>query len=797
MATIEKPATVVGTSQLRKEDPELITGTATYVDNISLPRMLWVGIVRSPFAHARIRSIDVEKAKEMDGVVAAYAADDLEFAGPLLMAWPINDQVKNPPHHPLAKDKARFVGDPVAVVVAESRALAQDAVELVEVDWEPLPAVTGIKEALADGAPLVHDELGTNDAGSWSVAGDSPVPSRGSTAAFFDDPDLVKIKEEYYLARLIPNAMEPRGVVVEPNNAAGEYTVYSATQIPHILRTALVISTGVPEAKLRVVAPHVGGGFGSKLEVYPEDAICLALARKLGRPVKWVEERSENYVATLHGREMFQEVELAATRDGDLKAVRVKLTVSMGAYLRLVAPGIPMLGAWLYHGCYECDAYDFEYTNVFTNTTYTDAYRGAGRPEATFAIERAMDTLARELDLDPVDLRRRNFIATENFPNYTIASGLTVDSADYHGTLDKCLEALDYDAIRAEQQARRDRGDPKLLGVGFSTYLEMCGLAPSRVLAAVNYAAGGWDAATVELMPTGTVRVLTGVSPHGQGSATVFAQIVADQLGVGYDDVEVLHGDTATSPFGMDTYGSRGVSVGGVALHHATEKVIAKARALAAHELECAEEDLDFAEGNFTVKGTDRAVNIKALAFSSWTAHNLPEGMEPGLQATQLYDPPNFSWPNGAHCCVVEIDQETGAVEIVRYIAVDDVGVQLNPMLVQGQVHGGVAQGIAEALYEEAIYDDAGNLATGTMTNYLVPGPPELPSFELYDTVTPSPTNPLGVKGVGETGTIAAPAAVINAVVDALSHLGIRNIERPATPERVWRAIQEAKEGRP
>ena len=797
MAITEKATAIIGTSQLRKEDPELITGRGTFVDNMSLPGMLWIGIVRSPFAHARINGIDVSKALELEGVVAAYTGADLEFAGPLLMAWAINDQVKNPPHNPLAKDKARHVGDPVAVVVAESRALAKDAIELVEVDWEPLPAVTGIKEALEPGAPIVHEEFGTNDAGSWSIEGDSPVPRRAPSAPFFDDPELVTIKEEYYLGRLIPNAIEPRGVVVDPNVAVGEFTVYTSTQIPHILRTALVIATGIPEAKLRVVAPDVGGGFGSKLDVYAEDAICLALAQRLGRPVKWVEERSENYVATLHGREMFQQVELAATRDGDLKAVRVKLTVAMGGYLQLIAPGIPMLGAWLYHGCYECEGYDLEYTNVFTNTTFTDAYRGAGRPEATYAIERSMDTLARELELDPVELRRKNFIPTESFPNYTIASGLIVDSADYHGTLDKCLEELDYDAIRAEQAERRARGDRKLLGIGFSTWIEMCGLAPSRVLSALNYAAGGWDAATIEVMPTGTVRVVSGISPHGQGSATVFAQIVADQLGVDYDDVEVLHGDTGTMPFGMDTYGSRGVAVGGVALHKAGEKILAKAKLLAAHELECAEEDLEFENGSFTIVGTDRSVGIKSLAFSSWTAHNLPDEMEPGLTATHLYDPPNFSWPNGAHCCVVEVDEATGEVEIVRYIAVDDCGVQLNPMLVHGQVHGGVAQGIAEALFEEGIYDEEGNLATGTMTNYLVPGAPELPSFELYDTVTPSPTNAMGVKGIGEAGTIAAPAAVINAVVDALAHLGIRNIERPATPERVWRAIQEAKEGGP
>ena len=792
MAVTEPTTKVIGTSRLRKEDPELITGRGRYVDNISLPGMLWIALVRSPFAHARIRSIDVSKARELPGFVAAYTGEDLEFAAPLFMAWPINGEVKNPPRWPLTKDKARYVGDPVAVVVAESRALAKDALDLVEVDWEPLPAVTDVKAALVDGAPLVHEEFETNNAGSWSIERDSPVPTRGRTAPFFDDPDLVKVKGEYYLARLIPNAIEPRGVVVEPNAAMGEYVVYSSTQIPHILRTTLTITCGIPEARLRVVAPDVGGGFGSKLEVYGEDAICLAIAAKLNRPVKWIEERSENYVATLHGREMYQEIELAATRDGDLKAVRVNLTVSMGGYLALITPGIPMLGAWLYHGCYECDAYDLQYTNVFTNQTFTDAYRGAGRPEATYAIERAMDALARELDMDPVELRRRNFIKNDKFPNYTIASGLTVDSANYEGTLEKCLEVLDYGSIRAEQKARRDRGDRKVLGVGFSTWIEMCGLAPSRVLSALNYAAGGWDSASIEFMPTGTVRVVTGISPHGQGSATVLAQIVADQLGVDYDDVEVVHGDTQVSPLGMDTYGSRGVAVGGVAVQRAGEKIIAKARTLAAHELECAEEDLAFEGGTFTVKGTDRSAGIQALGFSSWTAHNLPDGMEPGLRATELYDPPNFSWPNGAHCCVVEVDLDTGSVDIERYIAVDDCGVQLNPMLVEGQVQGGAAQGIAEALFEEARYDEDGNLLTGTMTSYMIPGPPELPPFEVHDTVTPSPTNAIGVKGIGEAGTIAAPPAVINAVVDALAHIGVRNVERPATPERVWRAIQEA-----
>ncbi len=793
MATTEVPQGAIGQRKIRKEDPELITGRGRFVDNITVPGMLWVSIVRSPHAHANIKGIDTAAAEKSPGVVAVFTGETLEFAGPLVMAWPINDQIKNPAHHPLTKDKARYVGDPVAVVVADSRAHAKDGAELVDVDWEPLPAVTDIKAALAPGAPVVHEEFGTNDAGDWIFERDSPAPRKNPSKAYFDDPDLVKIKEEYYLARLIPNAMEPRGVVVDPNTAMDEYILYSSTQIPHILRTTLAITVGVPEAKLRVVAPDVGGGFGSKLEAYPEDAICLAVARKLSKPVKWIEERSEGYLATLHGREMYQTIELASTKDGILKAVRVNLQASMGAYMRIITPGIPMLGAWLYCGPYDIEGYDFQYTNVFTNNTFTDAYRGAGRPEATYAIERAMDALARELKMDPIELRMKNFITNDKFPNYTLVSGLTVDSANYTGTTEKMVQMLDYQAVRAEQEKRRASGDTKVLGVGVSTWLEMCGIAPSRVLAALKYIAGGWDSATVEFMPTGTVRVITGVSPHGQGNVTSMAQIVADQLGVPFENVEVLHGDTQVSPLGLDTYGSRGLAVGGVALYRAGEKIIAKARKIAAHQLECAEEDLDFAGGDFTVKGTDKSVNIAGIGFAAWAAHDLPDDMEPGLTATHRYDPPNFSWPNGSHACVVEVDTETGKVDIVRYLAVDDCGVQINPNIVEGQLHGGIAQGIAEALYEEAQYDEDGNLMTGNMVSYLVPGPPELPTFELGHTVTPSPTNPLGVKGVGEAGTIASPPAVINAIVDALSHLGVKNVERPATPERVWRAIQEAK----
>jgi aerobic carbon-monoxide dehydrogenase large subunit len=568
--------------------------------------------------------------------------------------------------------------------------------------------------------------------------------------------------------------------------------MWSATQVPHIARVTLSGTTGIPETKLRVVAPDVGGGFGSKLNVYAEEALCLVLARRLCLPIKWTEERSENYVATIHGRDVLQEIELAATADGKVTAVRVRLLAAMGAYMQLVSPGIPLLGAWLYAGCYDVQGYDFECVGVFTNTTPTDAYRGAGRPEATYAIERAMDALAREVGKDPIAIRRLNFIT--EFPA-AIASGLEIDSGDFNASLDKALELVGYDDLRREQAERRDRGDTKQLGIGVSTYVEMCGLAPSRILGAIRYGAGGWDAATVRCLPTGTVQVLIGTSPHGQGHVTTFSQIVADRLGVPIENVEVLHGDTTVIPLGMDTYGSRSLAVGGVAVWHATEKIIGKARKIAAHGLEVAEEDLEYADGRFTVAGTDKSMTVTDAALAAWTAHDLPDGIEPGLEDTAVYDPPNFSWPAGCHIAVVEIDEETGAVDLRRYVAVDDVGTVINPTIVDGQVQGGIAQGVAQALYEEAVYDEEGNLATGSMVNYLVPSAVELPNFEVERTECPSPTNPMGVKGVGETGTIASPAAVMNAVVDGLSPHGITDIEMPAKPERVWRALAEAKGG--
>jgi aerobic carbon-monoxide dehydrogenase large subunit len=666
------------------------------------------------------------------------------------------------------------------VIAALSRGAAEDAMELVEVEYEPLPVVVDPEAALADGAPLVHDEFGTNRCYTWLL-------EEGEIDRLFAEAD-VTVSERYRQNRLIPNAIEPRAVFVTSIPAAGEFTMWSTTQVPHIARVTLSGVCGIPEAKLRVIAPDVGGGFGSKLNVYAEEALALAVARRLGRAVKWTETRSEGYLSTIHGREQVQQIELAATSDGKILAVRTKLTVPMGAYLQIVTPGIPLLGAWLYAGCYDVQGYSFECTGVFTNTVPTDAYRGAGRPEATYAIERAVDALARKVGKDPVEIRRLNFI--REFPA-TIKAGLTIDSGDYDASLDVALEQAGYESVREEQRARRAAGDSKRLGIGLSTYVEMCGLAPSAILGAIRYSAGGWEAATIRCLPAGTVQVLSGATPHGQGHETSWSQIVSDRLGYEIDEVEVLHGDTAVVPLGMDTYGSRSLAVGGVALYYAAERIVEKAKKIAAHLLEVDEAQVDHERGTF--RGPEGSVTLKEIAFAAWTAHNLPEGMEPGLEATYVYDPPNFSWPAGAHVAIVEVDTETGAVELLRYIAVDDVGTVVNPIIVEGQIMGGLAQGVAQALYEEAVYDEDGNLLTGNMVSYLVPSAAEFPRWELHRTETPSPTNPMGVKGVGETGAIASPPAVMNAIVDALADDGITDIDMPATPERVWRALEEVR----
>jgi len=774
----------VGAPVKRREDVSLLRGKGTFVANLTLPGTLSMVVVRSPYPRARITGTRLDQARSAPGVVAAFDAADLaaEWAGGLPCAWPVTEDIKMPPHYPLAAEEARFQGDGVAVVVAESLALAQDAAELVEIDYEPLPSVAAVEKALEDGAPLVHEDLGTNECYVWKL-------DAGDVDAAIASADVV-VTRRYFQPRLIPNAIETRGVLAQVG-PTGEITLWSATQVPHILRFALQLVLGTPESKIRVIAPDVGGGFGSKLNVYAEEALAVAVARLLGRPVKWIEERSENYQATIHGRDVVHELTFAATKDGKITAVRSEAKCAMGAYLQLVTPGIPLLGAWIYSGPYDIPNYSVSFTGVFTNTTPTDAYRGAGRPEATYVLERTIDALAKELGMGPVELRRKNLISA--FP-HTLASGLTIDAGDYHGALDKLLELLGLAGLEAEQQARRERGDVRQIGVGFSTYNEMCGLAPSRILGAIRYAVGGWDSATIRFQPLGSVQVITGTSPHGQSHETTWAQIVADQLGVDVDQVEVLHGDTAVSQLGMDTYGSRSLAVGGIALYHASQKVIAKARKIVAHQLEVAEEDLEFADGRFSVRGSpDRAMEITAAAFQAHAAHNLPEGLEPGLEETATYDPANFSWPGGAHAAVVEVDTETGDARLLRYVAVDDVGKTVNPLIVEGQVHGGVTQGIAAALFEEGVYDDEGNLLTTTMTTYLVPSAAELPSYEV-DRVETTADNPLGVKGVGETGTIAAAPAVINAIVDALSHLGVTDVQMPATPERVWRAIEEARQ---
>ena len=783
MTSTETTGAFVGTSVKRKEDASLLRGRGTYVENLNLPGTVFMAIVRSPYPAARITSVNLDAARVAKGVVAAFSGADLaeDWKGSLPCAWAVTEDIKMPPHYPLAVDEARYQGDGVAVVIADSRVLAKDAAELVEVEYVQLASIAGVEEALEEGAPLVHADLGTNECYVWKL-------DSGDVQAAIDAADVV-VTRRYVQPRLIPNAIEPRGVLAQAG-PTDELTLWSATQIPHVLRFALQLVLGIPESKIRVIAPDVGGGFGSKLDVYAEEALAAALAKRLGVPVKWTEERTENYQATTHGRDVVHEFTFAATRDGTITAVKSEAKCAMGAYLQLVTPGVPLLGAWIYSGPYEIPNYSVTFTGVFTHTTPTDAYRGAGRPEATYVIERAMDALARELDMDPLELRHKNFI--KEFP-HTMASGLTIDSGDYKASLDRLLEILELDGIRADQADRRSRGDAKQIGVGFSTYNEMCGLAPSRILGAIRYAAGGWDSATIRFQPLGSVQVVTGTSPHGQSHETTFAQVVADQLGVDVDEVEVLHGDTAVSQLGMDTYGSRSLAVGGIALYHASQKVISKARRIVAHQLEVSEDDLEFADGSFSVKGSpDRSMTIKESAFAAFSAHNLPDGMEPGLEETATYDPANFSWPGGAHAAVVEVDTETGDTRLIRYVAVDDVGNPVNPQIIDGQVHGGVTQGIAAALYEEGAYDEEGNLLTTTMTTYLVPSAAELPSYETDRTETAA-DNPLGVKGVGETGTIAAAPAVINAVVDALSHLGVTDIQMPATPERVWRAIEEVR----
>jgi carbon-monoxide dehydrogenase large subunit len=778
----------IGQPIRRKEDARLLTGATNWTDNIQLPGALHMVFVRSPHAHARITRVDLSAARAMPGVVAAFDAAELGDANPkVLCVWSVVEDIVMPEFPALAAGEVRYGGDCVAVVLATDRYLAADAADAVEVDYEPLPPVLDMDAALTDGADLVHDDKGSNECFTKHYV-------QGDYDKAVADSDVV-VKRRFVQQRLIPSPMEPRAVVAAPMGTSGELTIWTSTQIPHVLRVVSSLSTGIPENRLRVIAPDVGGGFGAKLQVYREELLAMVLADKLGRPVKWTETRTENMVATHHGRDQIQYIEMAAKSDGTILGMKVRLLANMGGYLQLLTPGIPLLGQTMFNGIYKMDAYDFTCTGVFTTTTPTDAYRGAGRPEATFAIERIVDELAVELSMDPMELRRRNWIRHDEFPYHTIG-GETYDSGNYEAATARAMELFDYDALRAEQRRRREAGDPVQLGIGISTFTEMCGLAPSRWLSGMGYAAGGWEHCTIRVLPTGKVELVTGTSPHGQGHATAWSQIASDTLGIPVDDIEVIHGDTRQAPYGMDTYGSRSLAVGGVAIMKAAEAVVAKARTIAAHMLEVSADDLEFVDGSFRVKGDpDQAKTIQAVAWEAFSSHDLPDGIDPTLYAASTVDPQVFSYPHGTHLCAIEVDTETGRPTIRRYVAVDDIGVQVNPMIVEGQVHGGLAQGIAQALWEGAAYDEDGNLITASLADYLLPTAVDVPEYITDRTVTPSTTHPLGTKGVGEAGTIASTPAVVNAVIDAVRHLGVPDVLMPCTPQTVWRALQAATDG--
>ncbi|HYK32299.1 MAG TPA: xanthine dehydrogenase family protein molybdopterin-binding subunit, partial [Streptosporangiaceae bacterium] len=729
MTTTEQPpAAELGKARRRKEDARLVTGQTNWTDNITLPGMLHMAFVRSPLAHAKITSVDVSGALAVPGVIAAFTGADLAAEqGSLPCAWPVTPDIVIPPHPPMAVDEVRYVGEAVAAIVARDRYTAADALASVDVTYEPLEPVLDIRDALKDGSPKVHE------AGNKSY--EFVFPTAGDIDAAFAGAAVV-LEREYRQQRLIPCAMEPRAVVSAW--LGEEVTLWSATQIPHVLRFAIAAFFGIPEHDIRVIAPDVGGGFGSKLQVTAEEVLAVLISRKVGRPVKWTESRSEGNMTVHHGRDQWQRIKIAADSDGRIRGLSVDLLADMGAYLMLVTPGVPLLGAFMFPAIYKMDAYSFKCTGVFSTKMPTDAYRGAGRPEATFAIERIMDELAVELGIDPLELRERNWIKHEEFP-YTTIAGLTYDSGNYEAATERAKELLGYDQLRAEQAERNARGDSVRLGIGVSTYTEMCGLAPSRVLGSLAYGAGGWEHASIRMLPTGKVEVVTGSSAHGQGHETAWSQIVADQLGVPFEDVKVLHGDTAVSPKGMDTYGSRSLAVGGMAVVSACDKVIEKGKMVAAHMMEANPADIEFAGGRFQVRGDpEQGRAIQEVALATFAAHDLPDGFEPSLDSDATYDPENFSFPHGTHLCAAEVDTETGMVTIRSYVAVDDIGKVVNPLIVDGQVHGGIAQGIGQALYEEAVYDDAGNLLTTTLADYLVPSAADLPSYVTDRTESPA-----------------------------------------------------------
>jgi aerobic carbon-monoxide dehydrogenase large subunit len=783
----------IGAAVRRKEDRRFITGAGNYTDDIVRPGQTHAVFVRSPHAHARIKAVKTDAARKAPGVVAVLTGADLaaDKVGNLPAGWLIHSKDGTPmaePAHPaLVQDKVRHVGDQVAVVIAETRDQAREAAALVEVDYQELPAAVTVTQAVQPNAPLVHDQVKANTCYDWHLGDKAATDAAFARAHTVVSLDLVN-------NRLIPNAIEPRSAIGEYERATGDLTLYTSSQNPHVIRLLLAAFTlGVPEHKLRVVAPDVGGGFGSKIFHYAEDFVVLWAARKIARPVKWTATRSESFMSDAHGRDHVTHGELALDGDGRFLGLRVRTLANMGAYLSQFAPSVPTyLYATLLAGCYLTPAIYAEVRAVFTNTVPVDAYRGAGRPEAAYLLERLVDLAARETGIDRVEIRRRNFIPKDKFP-YQTPVALQYDSGDYQATLDAALKTADWAGFEKRRAEAKARG--KLRGIGISTYVEACGIAPSAVVGSLGARVGLWESASIRVHPTGSVTVFTGTHSHGQGHETTFAQVVADRLGLSIDQVEVVHGDTAKNAFGMGTYGSRSLAVGGVAMVVAADKIIAKGKKIAAHLLEASEGDLEFRAGKFAVKGTDRAKSFGEVALAAYIPFKYPAGLEPGLEESAVYDPKNFTFPAGCHVCEVEIDPETGVTQVVGFTAVDDVGTVINPMIVEGQVHGGVTQGIGQALIEGAVYDESGQLLSGSYLGYAMPRATDLPSYAVGNHATPCTHNPLGVKGVGEVGAIGSPPAVINAVVDALAHLGVRHIDMPATPERVWRAIRDARKG--
>ncbi len=784
--------TFIGKSVKRVEDKRFITGKGNYTDDIVLPGMLHAYIIRSPYAHANILSIDTSEATSMEGVVAIYTGKDLAGVNGVPCGWQINfkngDTMKEPPHPLIVADKVRHQGDSVAIVIAETREQARDAADAVEIEYEELPAVVNAKAATEAGAPLVHDDAPNNICFDWELGN----PKAEVDEAMNNAHHITKL--EFVNQRVIPNAIEPRAAIGSFDTTSEKYTLYTTSQNPHLTRLLLcAFVLGIPEHKVRVVAPDVGGGFGSKIFHYLEEALVIWCSQKLGQPVKWTAERSESFITDAHGRDHITKAEMGFDKEGKIVGLRVNTFANLGAYLSTFAPAVPTwLHGTLLQGLYTTPKIHIDLVGVFTHTTAVDAYRGAGRPEATYLLERLLDTAALEMNVDPAELRLKNFIPPFDGvkePGYQTQVALQYDSGNYHGVLEKALEKVDYKNFRKEQEAARKEG--RLLGIGFSTYIEACGIAPSAVVGALGARAGLYESAQVRVQPTGKVSVYSGSHSHGQGHETTFAQVVADKFGIPMEDVDIIHGDSDAVAFGMGTYGSRSLAVGGSAIVKSIEKVIEKGSKIAAHKLEASVDDLEFANGKWTVKGTDKSVGFGDVALTAYVPHDYPEGLEPGMDFASFYDPTNFTYPFGAHIAVVEVDKDTGKVTLKRFIAVDDVGNVINPMIVDGQIHGGIAQGVGQALFEGAIYDENGQLTNGSYMDYTMPRADDFPSFEIDRQVTPCPHNPLGVKGAGEAGTIGSTPAVVNAVMDALSPFGIKDIQMPLTSERVWRAMNE------